>query len=161
MERLFNEVLRHLPDRLAMGARSRLLKARAATFGDNSTVARGCRILAVDKLRVGTGVTVARDVTLDARGGLQIGDGALVGFESVLLTYTHRSDEIGRRVQEQGMYQDPVIVGERAWLGMRVLVMPGVTIGADSIVGAGSVVTKDVPARVVVAGAPARPLRPR
>jgi acetyltransferase-like isoleucine patch superfamily enzyme len=53
----------------------------------------------------------------------------------------------------------PIVLGENVWLGSRVIVLPGVTIGADSVVGAGSVVTKDVPPRTLAAGVPARVIR--
>jgi maltose O-acetyltransferase len=53
----------------------------------------------------------------------------------------------------------PIVIGSRAWLSGSVIVGPGVTIGADSIVGAGSVVMRDVPARVVAAGNPCRLIR--
>jgi maltose O-acetyltransferase len=53
----------------------------------------------------------------------------------------------------------PIIVEDNVWIGARSIVMPGVTIGRDSCVGAGSVVTKNVEPRVLVAGVPARPIR--
>lgn len=53
----------------------------------------------------------------------------------------------------------PVTIGRKVWLGASVTAVPGVTIGDGAIVGAGSVVTKDVPANTIVAGAPARPIR--
>jgi galactoside O-acetyltransferase len=59
------------------------------------------------------------------------------------------------------MYSAPVRVGARAWLGMRVLVLPGAEIGEDAIVASGAVVTESVPARTIAGGVPARVLRPR
>jgi maltose O-acetyltransferase len=53
----------------------------------------------------------------------------------------------------------PIAIGENVWIGARVIVLPGVTIGADSCIGAGSVVTTDVPPRTLAAGVPARILR--
>jgi acetyltransferase-like isoleucine patch superfamily enzyme len=161
MASLFNELLRHLPDRLGRASRSWYLDRAAHAYGAGSVVGRGCRVLGPQRLSIGAGVVVARDVTLDARGGLELEDEALIGFESVLLTHTHRSDELGVAIQRQGMYSAPVRIGERAWLGMRVLVLPGVEIGADAIVASGAVVTASVPARAVAAGVPARVLRSR
>ena len=54
---------------------------------------------------------------------------------------------------------EPISLGENVWLGTRVIVMPGVSIGADAAIGAGSVVTRDVPRRVFAAGVPARVIR--
>jgi acetyltransferase-like isoleucine patch superfamily enzyme len=53
----------------------------------------------------------------------------------------------------------PVVIGDGAWLGQNVVVLPGVTIGDNAVIGANSVVTKDVPARTVAVGSPARILR--
>jgi acetyltransferase-like isoleucine patch superfamily enzyme len=53
----------------------------------------------------------------------------------------------------------PIDIGENVWLGARVMVMPGVTIGRDAAVGAGSIVTSDVPPRTLVAGVPARVIK--
>ena len=53
----------------------------------------------------------------------------------------------------------PIIVGRNVWIGRRAVIMPGVTIGDHAVIGAGSVVTKDVPARTIAAGVPARAIR--
>jgi len=161
MARLFNELLRHLPDDLGRASRTWYLERNAQAYGAGSVLGRGCRVLAPERLSIGDGVVIARDVTLDARGGLELGDEALIGFESVLLTHTHRSDEVGVAIQRQGMYSAPVRVGARAWLGMRVMVLPGVEIGEDAIVASGAVVSRSIPARTIAAGVPARVLRPR
>lgn len=161
MARLFNELLRHLPSRIGNEPRARYLARHARAYGEGSIVGRGCRVLNLPGLSIGAGVIVARDVTLDARGGLELDDEVLIGFESVLLSHTHRSDEVGVAIQRQGMFSAPVKIGARAWLGMRVLVLPGVEIGEDAIVASGAVVTKSVPPRTVVAGVPAQVLRER
>lgn len=57
------------------------------------------------------------------------------------------------------MVPAPVVIGRKVWLGAAVTVLPGVTIGDDAVVGAGAVVTKDVPANAIVAGVPARLIR--
>jgi acetyltransferase-like isoleucine patch superfamily enzyme len=161
MPSLFNEVLRHLPDRYGNQLRGLWLERNAAQWGPGAVMSRGCRVLRPHQLHVGPGVKVARDVTLDARGDLHLEDHALIGFETILLTYTHNSEQIGVPVQDQGFWSAPVRIGARAWIGMRVMVLPGVTIGEDAIVAAGSVVTKDVAARMIVAGVPAEVLRER
>jgi acetyltransferase-like isoleucine patch superfamily enzyme len=60
----------------------------------------------------------------------------------------------------QGAFVKPVTLGRNVWLGRGVMVLPGVTIGDHAVIGAGSVVTKDVPARVLATGAPAQVVRP-
>jgi acetyltransferase-like isoleucine patch superfamily enzyme len=161
MARVFNELLRHMPYRIGNQTRRLYLERTAPVYGRNSIVGRGCRVLHPQGLTIGEGVVVARDVTLDARGGLELEDEALIGFESVLLSHTHRSEEVGVAVQHQGMFSAPVKIGARAWLGMRVLVLPGVEVGSDAIVASGAVVTKSIPPRTIAAGVPARVLKSR
>jgi maltose O-acetyltransferase len=87
---------------------------------------------------------------------VQIGDRVLLGPGVQLLAATHPIDA---EVRAEGLeYAEPITIGDDAWLGGGVIVLPGITIGERAIVGAGSVVTRDVPAGAVVAGNPARAL---
>ena len=158
---LYNELLRHLPDRYGNQLRGLYLERKCPSFGPDAVVSRGCRILRHHQLHVARGVRVARDVTLDARGHIHLGEDALIGFESILLTSTHNAEQIGVPVQHQGFWSAPIHVGPRAWLGMRVMILPGVTIGEDAIVASGAVVTQDVAPCTIVAGVPAKVLRDR
>jgi len=87
-------------------------------------------------------------------GRITIGDNVLIGPGARLYTPNHPLDvDLRREGWEIGL---PITIEDDAWLGGSVTICPGVTIGARSVVGAGSVVTKDVPPDVVVAGNPAR-----
>jgi len=95
-------------------------------------------------------------VVLDS-APVTIGHRVLLGPAVQLLAATHPL-EPGLRAQ--GLeYAEPVAVGDDVWLGGGAIVLPGVTIGDRAVVGAGSVVTRDVPANAVVAGSPARVIR--
>jgi maltose O-acetyltransferase len=74
-----------------------------------------------------------------------------------LLTATHPIDPELRRAKWEAA--QPITIGHNVWLGGGVIVCPGVTIGEDTVVGAGAVVVKDLPARVVAVGNPARVIR--
>lgn len=89
------------------------------------------------------------------QGGITIGDDCLIGHNAVLTTLNHSLDPDHRGDMEPA----PVVLGRGVWLGANVTVVPGVTIGDHAVVAAGAVVTKDVPARTVVAGTPARVIR--
>jgi maltose O-acetyltransferase len=95
-------------------------------------------------------------VILDV-GKVDIGEDVQIGPNVQLLTPTHPMDARERRAGWEA--QKPVVVASGVWLGGGVIVCPGVTIGADSVVGAGSVVTRDVPAHVFAAGNPCRVIR--
>ncbi len=88
---------------------------------------------------------------------ISIGDGVLLGPAVHLYAATHSLDAETRR---RGLeYALPISIGDDVWIGGRAIVLPGVAIGDRAVVGAGSVVTRDVPADAVVAGNPARVIR--
>ena len=95
-------------------------------------------------------------VLLDA-GTITFGDNVLVGPQCGFYTAGHPLDAASRN---QGLeFARPILVGSNVWIGGGVTVLPGVTIGDDTVIGAGSVVTKDIPAGTLAAGNPCRVLR--
>ena len=88
---------------------------------------------------------------------ITIGDDVQIGPHVQLLTPTHPLDAQARRDKWEGA--QPITIGDNVWLGGGVIVCPGVSIGADTVVGAGSVVTRDLPAGVLAVGNPARVVR--
>ncbi|WP_175412803.1 sugar O-acetyltransferase [Streptomyces sp. TRM64462] len=95
-------------------------------------------------------------VFLDA-APITVGADAQIGPNVQLLTPVHELDPARRRAGWERAL--PVTIGDNVWLGGGVIVCPGVTIGADTVVGAGSVVTRDLPAGVLAVGSPARVVR--
>ena len=88
---------------------------------------------------------------------ITIGDSVQIGPNVQLLTPTHPVDpELRREGWEAGA---PIVIGDNVWLGGGAIVLPGVTIGANTVVGAGAVVTRDLPSNVVAAGNPTRVVR--
>ena len=88
---------------------------------------------------------------------IYVGDNTMLGPNVVLATAGH---PILPSLREKAyQYNAPVRIGKNCWLGAGVIVLPGVTIGDNTVIGAGSVVTKDIPANVVAAGNPCRILR--
>lgn len=88
---------------------------------------------------------------------ITIGDDVQIGPNVQLLTPTHPVDPEPRRAKWEAA--KPITIGDNVWLGGGVIVCPGVTIGADTVVGAGSVVLRDLPAGVLAVGSPARVVR--
>lgn len=105
--------------------------------------------------RFGKNVFVNFGCSFMDRGGITIDDGALIGPQVKLITENHAEEPEMR----QHVYSRPIKIKSKAWLGAGVTVLPGVTIGRNAIVGAGAVVTKDVPDNSVVAGVPARVIK--
>jgi maltose O-acetyltransferase len=95
-------------------------------------------------------------VALDV-AAISIGDDVQIGPNVQLLTPTHPVEPEPRRQKWEGA--QPIVIGDNVWLGGGAIVLPGVTIGENTVVGAGSVVTRDLPANVVAVGNPARVVR--
>ena len=103
-------------------------------------------------LKIGKRVFINAGCQFQDQGGIEIGDDVLIGPQTIIATLNHDPDPEKRG----GMFAKSVKIGNMAWLGARVTICPGVTIGDGAIVAAGAVVTKDVPPRTVVAGVPAK-----
>lgn len=86
-----------------------------------------------------------------------VGEDVQIGPNVQLLTATHPIEAGPRRDKWEAA--EPIVIGDNVWLGGGVIVCPGVTIGANTVVGAGSVVVRDLPADVVAVGSPARVVR--
>lgn len=97
-------------------------------------------------------------VGINARmhGKVIIGEDVMMGPECIIYTSNHAFDRTDIPMSKQGRTEEkPVIIGNDVWIGGRVIILPGVHIGNGAIIGAGSVVTKDVPDYAIVAGNPA------
>ena len=89
---------------------------------------------------------------------IAIGEDVQVGPNAQFLTATHPVEAAARRAKWESA--KPITIGDNVWLGGGVIILPGVNIGENTVVGAGAVVTKDLPANVVAVGNPARVIRP-
>lgn len=103
-------------------------------------------------IKVGKNVFINSGCCFQDQGGIEIGDNALIGQQVVIATINHDFAPEKRG----NMFPAPVKIGNRVWIGAHATILSGVTIGDNSIIAAGAVVTKDVPANVVVAGVPAK-----
>jgi acetyltransferase-like isoleucine patch superfamily enzyme len=129
-------------DRLVIGARS-YLAAHVYLWGEHE-IGENCTLNPFSELR----------------GHVRLGDGVRVGAHTSILGFNHLTSP------DEPIYQQPLVyegisIGDDVWIGSHVVILDGVTIGAHSVIGAGSVVTRDVPAWTIAAGNPARPIRDR
>ncbi|WP_419961762.1 sugar O-acetyltransferase [Psychrobacillus sp. BM2] len=109
----------------------------------------------------GKNITIGKNVFFNTgcsfqdRGGISIGDGSMIGMNVTIATLNHGISLETRNTT----YPSPVIIGDNVWIGSSATILPGVTIGDNSIVAAGAVVTKDVPKDTIVAGVPAKVIK--
>lgn len=106
-------------------------------------------------IRVGKSVFVNHACTFMDRGGITLEDDVFIGPKVCLITENHGIREADRRT----LVSRPIRICKGAWLGAGAIILPGVTVGEYAVVGAGSVVTHDVPDHVVVAGNPAQRIK--
>jgi acetyltransferase-like isoleucine patch superfamily enzyme len=122
-------------------------------LGEGSYIGPGMHGAALDHITIGKDVLVNSNALFMARGGITIEDHAMIAADASIITNNH--DPYDRRV----LPCRPVLIKEGAWIGAHAIILPGVCIGRYAIVGAGSVVTKDVPDYGVAVGNPARVIR--
>jgi len=103
-------------------------------------------------ISIGKNVFINFDCTFLALGGITIEDDVLIGPKVSLITENHPVNPQERK----GLIGKPIHIKRNAWIGANATILPGVTIGENSIVAAGAVVSKDVPDNVVVGGVPAK-----
>jgi len=109
-----------------------------------------------DEIRVGRNVFVNQNCTFYDLGGLDIGDDVLIGPNVSLITAGHPVEPSQRRAVTIGK---PIVIKRNVWIAAGATIIGGVTVGENSVVAAGSVVTKDVPPNTLVGGNPARVIR--
>lgn len=136
--------------------------------GDAKKVGEGCFFLDLiiwlngDRIELGDDVGFNYGCYVNGYNGLKIGDRTIFGPYSMIHTANHNTDDPSRPISEQGWEaEDPVEIGADCWIGMGVLILPGVQIGDGCVVGAGSVVNRDLEDYAVAVGNPARPVKKR
>lgn len=105
--------------------------------------------------RIGKHVFINHGCSFLDLGGITIEDHVLIGPQVKLVTENHPINPTERR----GMMASSILIQENAWIGAGATILPGITIGKNSVVAAGAVVSKDVPENTIVGGIPAKPLK--
>ncbi len=150
----YSQMLGNLPSRKI---RMAYLKAYLAQVGVGTSVQMGCRFLNGRKVYLGDRNVINFGCLFDGRHyQIRTGADVSIGPEASILTLGH--DPQSPEFSDKG---GDVIIGDHVWIAYRAIILPGVTIGEGAVVGAGSVVTKDVEPYTIVAGNPARFIKKR
>ncbi len=127
-------------------------------INEGSCIERGTEIIVYEGaiLRIGNNVGIGSNCNIRSTGNVQIGNNVLIAqFVSIIdgqYEYKDKTIIFGK----EHFRTEPVSIGNNVWIGIGVIVLPGVTIGDGAVIGAGSVVTKDIPPYAVAFGSPAR-----
>ena len=138
------------------GWRAFLLRCFSAKIGRGAHVYPRVRIWAPWNLEIGEEAGIGNDVILYAQDRISIGRRAVISQGAHLCTGTHDHEQWGYPLVTR-----PIVIGDHAWVAAEAFIHPGMRLGEGCVVGARSVVTKDMPAWMVCAGHPCIPLKPR
>ncbi len=142
--------------KLEIGPRATLRIGRWAWIG------HGCKIRVHEgEVSIGAKTVMGQECTISAYQSVSIGRECIVADRVMLIDFDHGAVEVERPIRLQGIYKRDVKIGHNVWIGYGACVLRGVTVGENAIVGTSSVLTRDVAANAVVAGAPARLIRMR
>ena len=126
--------------------------------GTSVRVDNSCHILVPQNMSIGSNTSISSYTTIYATFGVTIGENCLISSNCGISSYNHITNSVNRAEHsgEDFKYSKPVEIGNNVWIGMNVCILPGINVGNNSIIGAGSVVTKDVPPNEIWVGNPAK-----
>lgn len=142
----------------AVDKRREIVESLLGTIGDGWIIHSPFRCDFGFNIHIGDKFVGNFNLTILDEARVTIGDHVFIGPDCGIYTITHALTEEQRN--EGVMRALPVIIGNGVWIGGHCTILPGVTIGDGAVIGAGSVVTRDIPPRTLALGNPCRPVRP-
>jgi acetyltransferase-like isoleucine patch superfamily enzyme len=145
------------------------LSAGCIHIGDNTSIARNLWLHCGGSLEdyahgyfeIGHHSFIGCNAVMGAGGGIRIGSHVQIGQCVNMHAENHEFHDAQRRINEQGVSYQGIVVEDDVWIGSKATILDGVTIGRGAVIGAGAVVTRSVPPMTIVAGIPARVIRRR
>jgi len=150
---------RNVPTKMGMALRYIFVARLARRCGECVSVHEGVYLLHLENAEFGDHISIHPLCYLDAYGGLLIGSHVSIAHNATLMTTEHDFMLEGVATRDAPVHSAPVELGDNVWVGCGARILAGISIGEGAVIGAGAVVTHDVPAATVAAGVPARVLK--
>lgn len=138
-----------------------LVKSIAKIVGDNVSIKEGAFLYNIDDLTIGNNVSIWPLVYIDAYGGLSIGNDVSIAHGVSILTFEHQYEDHKIPIKDQEVKSLSVSIGDNVWIGAKATILGGNHIESGSVIGAGTIITKDVPHDSIVVGVPGRKVKDR
>ncbi|MGP8321299.1 MAG: acyltransferase [Methanosarcinaceae archaeon] len=151
----------NLPGPLGMEIREKYYKKRFHYASDSFTILPNVTITFPKNFSIGECSGVNVNTWINAMGGVTIGNDVIIGPFVIIHSANHKFDRLDIPIQKQGCEKLSVNIEDDVWIGANAIILPGVTIGRGSVIGAGAVITRDIPPYSVAAGVPAKVIRNR
>lgn len=155
---------RNTRGKLGIGLRYVILKSITDSVGENVAIFPGVYIFNPENIVIGNNVSIHSMTYMECgyvKGGITIDDDVSIAHGVTIMGTTHRFDDHNEKIRNQGIYNESVHIEENVWIGAKVAVLSGVTIGRGSVIGAGAVVNKTLEPEGVYVGVPARRVKDR
>jgi acetyltransferase-like isoleucine patch superfamily enzyme len=149
-------LLKYAPFNWCVDLRRVLYAPYFAKAGAGLSVHDNVMIKYPDEIRLGDHVTINPGCVIAGAGGLSIGSDVMIGAGTKIVTTAHGTAPTDTPMRLQGMTRVPVVIEDDVWFGFDVKVLPGAIIRRGCVIGAGSVVTGEIPEFSIAAGSPAR-----
>lgn len=133
-----------------------VLRTVAQKCGDNVALDAGCFIISPENLSIGNNVSINAMCYIDASGDIEIGNDVSIAHMVTVMSSSHNYAECNIPIKDQGVNYKKTKINDNVWIGAKTTILYGVSIGERSIVGANSVVNRDVEGHCIVAGSPAK-----
>ncbi len=138
-----------------------LLKSIAIRCGDNVSIQPGVYLLNPGNISIGNNVSVHPMCYLDAAGEIIIGNDVSIAHGVTVMSTEHNFDDIDKPIKDQGITAQKTIINDNVWIGAKVTILAGIEISSGSIIGANTIITKNVEADSIAVGNPGRIIKKR